>query len=97
MIPAPTKSALARLIALRDRLYRKWAARRTAPLTDRERGFVVALSNAIGNHFYGSAKPRPKNPRRVEGGKKLAITRKRRRELAQVQAQIAARAADVTP
>lgn len=57
MIPAPTKSALARIIAWRDSLYKAWAAK-NAP-----------------------AKP-AKNPRRVEGGKKAAETRRRNKEIA---------------
>lgn len=60
---APTKSALRRIIAWRDSLYKAWAAKRYPWLSD------LASKPPV----------KAKNPRRVEGGKKAAETRRRRK------------------
>lgn len=73
MIPAPTKAALARIIAWRDSLYRKWA-----------RSLGV------------EPPPLPKNPRRVEGGRKAAVTRKANAANRRY-AELEAKAAQVEP
>lgn len=61
MIPAPSRTVLARIIAWRDSLYQKWAMRW-----------------AQRNWYTYDAPPpkKAKNPRRVEGGRKGALTRK---------------------